>query len=96
MAEHGKIGELGDSIAEQPIHSYRSGRIAGFEIVPDRGSVLLGFRRPDDIHVRSVVIRARRAAKSASTASLERRLPSCTETRTTSTLRRRKAASAGL
>ena len=50
MAEHREVGELGNGIAEQPIHSYCSGRVAGFEIIPDCGTVLLSFRRPVDIH----------------------------------------------
>jgi hypothetical protein len=50
VAKQGKVGELGDGIAEQLVHSHGSGRVAGFEIVPDRRAVLLGFRRPEDFH----------------------------------------------
>ena len=55
MAKHREICQLGNGITE----------IALFEIVPNRGAILLGLRRPDDFHEWA----ARRAAKAASTSS---------------------------
>ena len=89
MAEHREVGELSNGIAEQPIHSQRR-RGRGLREIPDRGSVLFRFWRPDGILAQSV-IRPWRAANSASTAPLERPCPPDTEMRASSTLPCRKA-----
>lgn len=74
MSEHREIGKSDDGIAEQAIYSQRSVWVARFEVISDSRAVLLGFWRPHNSHARSV-IRARRAAKPASTSSLPRPCP---------------------
>jgi len=50
MAEHRKVGKLGNGIAEQLIDAQRRGRVPIREIFPDCGAILLSFRRLDDLH----------------------------------------------
>ena len=71
MTQQRKVGEGRDGVAEQLIDAGGGGWVAGDKMIPDCGSVLLRLPRPDDVHAGSV-IRARRAAKSTSTVSLER------------------------
>lgn len=91
VADHRKVGEAGDVIAEEPIQSRCGVRISLCDISPDFGPVLLGLRCPDDPHA-YYVDRLRRAAKSASTSSLGRPRPARTEDRAASTLSCRKAS----
>ncbi len=46
VSEHWKLGQSRHCLAKQAVHSERSVGIAGFKLVPDRRTVLLGFRRP--------------------------------------------------
>lgn len=91
MPEPRKLRQSCHGFAKQPVHAKRSVVITSFKIIPDRRPILFGFRRPQDLHALSL-IPARRAANSASTASLGRPRPSSTDARAASTFWRRKAS----
>ena len=85
MSDHREIGQSRHVIAEQLIHPRGCVGVAQFDIVPDVDAILLGLRRPDNPHA-YCADRLRRAAKSASTSSLERPCPLRAAVRAVSTL----------
>ena len=83
--------EPGGCGAEKRVHPRRRGRVVTGDAIPYAGAVLLGFGRPNDLHVLLLAL-ARRAANSASTSSLIRPWPACMEARAASTFWRRNAS----
>src|SRR5258706_11895653 len=90
-AAHRKVAQGLRRIAEKLVQPRGGVRIVGRDEVPDIGAVLLRLRCPDDPHAWRATL-ARRAAKSASTSSLDRPRPARIEERDASTLVRKKAS----
>ena len=86
--QFGMFGEPCGGLAEKLVNPRCGTRVVGGNIVPDVSAVLLRLRCPNDSQT-GPATEARRAANSASTASLVRPVPALIEIRAASTLLRK-------